>query len=150
MRGKSVHDCAFILLLYFSVKQVAETPRFLLPCTVSQRSSSSVALSQPKGKCKANITLTDGGGRPSSQISPVETSGEKSADASCCYLRMRDGVGWNDTLGHGLREHIGFSTGTLFLEGMIDAHLRSSVLSALARLWPCSCHTACVLRSKQG
>ena len=68
--------------------------------------------------------------------------GEKNADASCCYLRMRDSAGWNDTLDNGLREDVGFSSGTQFLEGIIDAHLRSSVLSILARLWPCSCHTA--------
>lgn len=68
---------------------------------------------------------TDEGGQPPSQISLVETSGEKKADASCCYLRMRDSIGWNDTLDDGLREDIGFSSGAQFLEGMTDVHLRS-------------------------
>lgn len=116
-------------------------PRDMLPCTLPLRSTSAATLPQPEVKCRATTTQTGGRGQPSSQISPVEPRGEKNADASCCYLQMRHSVGWNDTLDGGLWEDIGFSSGTQFLEGMIDAHLRSSVLIVLARLWPCSCHT---------
>lgn len=48
----------------------------------------------------------------------------------------------------GLWEDTGFSSGTQFLEGMIDAHLCLSVLSVLACLWPCSCHTVDTAREK--
>lgn len=44
-------------------------------------------------------------------------------------------------LDDGLWEDIGFSSGTQFLEGMIDAHPCLSVLSILAHLWLCSCRT---------
>lgn len=101
---------------------------------MSYRSSSSATLTQSVVKCRTNITLTDGG-QPSSKISPVETAGGNNADASCCYLRIRDSVGCNDMLDDGLRGDIGFSRGTQFLEGMIDAHLRLSVQSILACLW---------------
>ncbi|CAB1453880.1 unnamed protein product [Pleuronectes platessa] len=74
----------------------------------------------------------------SSSDQPLESSGGKKHDASCCYLQMRDGTAWNNYAG--LREETGFSSGSQFLEGMIDAHLRLSILSVLARLRPCSCH----------
>lgn len=72
---------------------------------------------------------------------PIGNLWGKKADASCCYLWMRDSAGWNNMLDDGLREDIGFSSGTQFLEGMKDAHVHSSVLSILAGLWPCRCHT---------
>lgn len=93
-------------------------------------------------KSSAEQTLHDWWRRPTFLWDqPCGNLWGKKADASCCYLRMRDSIGWNDTLDDGLREDIGFSSGTQFLEGMTDVHLCSSLLSILARLWPCSCHT---------
>lgn len=123
-----------LLLYYFRIviEQVAEIARVskvTLPC----RSNS--AWSQVQGKYewrRRPAFLSD---------QPVETSGGENADASCCYLWMSGSVGWNERLDDGLREDLVFSSGTQFLEGMIDAYLCLSALSILARLWLCSCHT---------
>lgn len=65
----------------------------------------------------------------------------KNSDASDCYLWTSVCVGWNETLDVGLREDISFSSGTQFLEAMIDAQFCRGVPSVLACLWPCSCYT---------
>lgn len=67
--------------------------------------------------------------------------GKKNSDASDCYFWTSVCVGWNETLDVGLREDISFSSGTQFLEAMIDARFCWGVPSVLACLWPCSCYT---------
>lgn len=54
--------------------------------------SSSATFTQSEVRREADMAVSDRG-QPSSLIIPVETSGGKSSDANCCYLRMRDSAG---------------------------------------------------------
>lgn len=87
------------------------------------------------------ITPTDRGSLPPPRISPCATPGRRKTQTQAVAICGRGTAPAEAACRAAVcGRTLAFSGGTVFLEAVIDAHLRSSVLSVLARLRPRSCH----------